>query len=466
MSNVFISYSRKDIAFTRLLQKALEEEDIKTWVDWQDIPPSTEWLKEIFDAIEKAEVFIFVMSRSSSESQICRLEIEHAIINNKRIIPVAIEDVTPNQLLPQLASINWLSCRDNDKLSQVFQNLLSAIHIDYDWVKAHTRLQLRALDWKKNGREIGYLLEGRDLVESEQWLNWALTENLEPQPTKLQKEFIQSGNKNLIRRKRIATVLTVLSVMVIAVSAFSYFYIQTNISRQKEEANLFAELVRAAQIGEVESLRAAIETRVELDNFDDTGLAPLHHAVIEKQTEAVKILLGAGAMVNLADIEGNTPLHYAVGKNNSEILLLLIEAGAVSDIWNIYGDTPLHKAARSGNAEAINSLIEAGAYIDARCGLLGQTALHMVAWLGYSDLARLLIDAGAEIDSTCYHFNWTPLHYTAKFGEREMAELLLQTGADMYVLDKDGKTPFDLAESENQTEILDLLKQYGGANNY
>jgi hypothetical protein len=39
MSDVFISYSRKDIAFTHLLNKALEEIELETWIDWQDIPP-------------------------------------------------------------------------------------------------------------------------------------------------------------------------------------------------------------------------------------------------------------------------------------------------------------------------------------------------------------------------------------------------------------------------------------------
>jgi len=38
MTDVFISYSRKDIAFARLLHQALKENDLKTRIDWQDIP--------------------------------------------------------------------------------------------------------------------------------------------------------------------------------------------------------------------------------------------------------------------------------------------------------------------------------------------------------------------------------------------------------------------------------------------
>ena len=54
MADVFISYSRKDIAFARLLHKALKANGLETWIDWQDIPPSTDWLAEVYEAIEQA----------------------------------------------------------------------------------------------------------------------------------------------------------------------------------------------------------------------------------------------------------------------------------------------------------------------------------------------------------------------------------------------------------------------------
>lgn len=441
-----------------MLHRTLEDKGFNAWVDWQDIPPSTDWLKEIFEAIEQAEIFIFVISRFSIESDICSREIEHAVANNKRIIPVVLDDIDSRKIAPHLASINWIFCREGDKLSQVFEDLLSAIHVNYEWVKAHTRLQVRALDWDKKDRKPGYLLDGRDLAESEQWLNWSLAHGENPPPTKLQKEYIASSRKSLVRRKHIITTLAVLSAMLIAVSAFSYFYVQATILKQKQETNLFSELVRSAQSGDLETLKIAIGTKVDLNILDDSGRAPLHLAVAEKQAGAVALLLDANAMVNLADIEGNTPLHHATGNNNSEVLLLLLEAGADTNILNNYGDAPLHKAARIDNASAISSLLTAGTNVNIRNHLLGQTALHMVAVGGYSDEAQLLLDAGADIDLTCHHFGWTPLHYAARFGNGEMVQLLLRSGANKYILDKQGNSPYDLAESENQADILDLLK--------
>ena len=47
MSDVFISYSRKDKNFARALHQALTKHGKDVWVDLEDIPPTAEWLKEI-----------------------------------------------------------------------------------------------------------------------------------------------------------------------------------------------------------------------------------------------------------------------------------------------------------------------------------------------------------------------------------------------------------------------------------
>jgi hypothetical protein len=38
MADVFISYSRKDIAFRRLLYSTLKENNLETWIDWAGYP--------------------------------------------------------------------------------------------------------------------------------------------------------------------------------------------------------------------------------------------------------------------------------------------------------------------------------------------------------------------------------------------------------------------------------------------
>ncbi len=67
--------------------------------------------------------------------------------------------------------------------------MITAIQTDDDWVKEHTRLQVRALQWERKERNPGYLLRGRDLVEAEQWL--ARAQGKDPQPTALHEEYTE-----------------------------------------------------------------------------------------------------------------------------------------------------------------------------------------------------------------------------------------------------------------------------------
>ncbi|MEB3209821.1 MAG: toll/interleukin-1 receptor domain-containing protein, partial [Leptolyngbyaceae bacterium] len=55
MSDVFISYSRTDKAFVETLHQALKESTYEAWVDWQDIPLTADWWKEIEAGIEAAD---------------------------------------------------------------------------------------------------------------------------------------------------------------------------------------------------------------------------------------------------------------------------------------------------------------------------------------------------------------------------------------------------------------------------
>jgi hypothetical protein len=170
MTDIFISYSRKDIAYARILHDALVRHDLDTWIDWEDIPPSVNWLEEIHQAIAKANVFIFILSASSAISEVCEKEIEHARQNNKRIIPIVIDEINPSKVHPALAALNWIFSRTEDELHPAIESLITAIQTDYEWVKAHTHLQVDALRWDDQQRRASYLYSGAKLRDAEKWL--------------------------------------------------------------------------------------------------------------------------------------------------------------------------------------------------------------------------------------------------------------------------------------------------------
>ncbi len=93
MADVFISYSRRDKDIVRRLYDALAAQKRDVWVDWEDIPPTAEWLKEVYAGIEAADTFICVLSPDSIASVICAREVEHAVTCKKRLIPIVVRDV-------------------------------------------------------------------------------------------------------------------------------------------------------------------------------------------------------------------------------------------------------------------------------------------------------------------------------------------------------------------------------------
>jgi hypothetical protein len=84
MSDVFISYSRKDKEFVKTLHVALSANSCETWIDWQDIPLTADGWQEIEHGIEAADTSVFVLSVDAIASKVCKQEIDHAVRHNKQ----------------------------------------------------------------------------------------------------------------------------------------------------------------------------------------------------------------------------------------------------------------------------------------------------------------------------------------------------------------------------------------------
>src|SRR5215510_803809 len=199
---VFISYSRKDKEFVRRLDEELKRRDREAWVDWEGIPPGDTWEKTIYGAIESTHTFIFVLTPDSIASEVCGREIAHAAANNKRLVPIVYRDVAADKVPKSLGELNWIFCRESDDFEQATKTLIRALDTDLKWVRAHTRLLTRAIEWDANGRNNSFVLRGEDLRAAEQWLAQAGTEK-ERQPTALQTEYIIASRKEETRRQRI-----------------------------------------------------------------------------------------------------------------------------------------------------------------------------------------------------------------------------------------------------------------------
>lgn len=102
--DVFISYAREDLVFTLRLKEAMELDGRNVWVDVEGAYGGEEFWPQICDAIEKANIFVFVISPDSAKSRFCRQEIDYAVHHNKRIVPVVISEVEENTLPATIAA--------------------------------------------------------------------------------------------------------------------------------------------------------------------------------------------------------------------------------------------------------------------------------------------------------------------------------------------------------------------------
>lgn len=189
MSHIFISYSRKDLTFAQKIVDALAENNLDTWIDWKSIPKGEDWEQEIYRGIEEADAFLFLLSPDSIVSEMCNKEIDHSVKNGKRILPIVLRDTVSNIIHPEISKRNWIFCRDGqDDFNQTIEETRTTIHTDYEWLKYHTRLQVKALEWD-HSKDVGRLLRGEELREVEQLLA-TVSSGKDPQPTPIQRLYV------------------------------------------------------------------------------------------------------------------------------------------------------------------------------------------------------------------------------------------------------------------------------------
>jgi len=228
VTKLFISYSRKDKNHAEKLVDCLAEQQTDIWIDWNDIPPSADWWDEIKRGIEEADVFLFITSPDSLISKVCADEVAHAVKNGKRLIPVVVRDVTPNDAPPEISRLNWVFLRDMDPFQESIKKLDIAIHTDFEWVQVHREIQVKALKWERQGFESSLLLRGKELDDTEK--RFYSKQGVDPKPTLLQQKFILKSKQFSIRQRKILTAIAS-GILLVFVGIASFKPVQNAIFR-------------------------------------------------------------------------------------------------------------------------------------------------------------------------------------------------------------------------------------------
>jgi ankyrin repeat protein len=195
------------------------------------------------------------------------------------------------------------------------------------------------------------------------------------------------------------------------------------------------------------------------DDNDHHDTTPLCEACRRGFDEIVGILLDAGADARWKDRDGlsSSILMACAGRHVSTVQLLINHDDSLLEMSSASGMTPLLVAVFYHQFDIVRFLLDRGAniYVTHRYGRM--TALMYACEERDLEIVRLLLAAGVDVEARD-HFHYTALHHAAIMDRVEAArELILQHNANMFAVDRDGLTPFELA----CRSVESLLEIYG-----
>jgi ankyrin repeat protein len=264
-----------------------------------------------------------------------------------------------------------------------------------------------------------------------------------------------------------------------------------------------AEIHDAVRAGDAAVVARLLKKDAKLVNLADEklGATPLYHAVDVGNLELVRVLLKAGAKVNVTTTDGMTPVLRAAAIVKLEgmtglpkavfaflrstpgpamarsrealinyqksmipgpeeevsrlaILRVLVEhGGSLLDTLPLAKWTPLHVAASYPNSKAVEYLLEHGA--DPEASAPGDRPLHIAALRGTAAVVKALIAHKADVNAAESPHGIRPLHFAVIMGDVEIIRLLLDHGAEVNAVNKNGAPALHAATWSD--EIFNLL---------
>lgn len=225
----------------------------------------------------------------------------------------------------------------------------------------------------------------------------------------------------------------------------------------------------AATIGSEEGIRMLLGAGALVDARNDSGDTALHVAVSKMRLEASRCLLDAGANVHCERGNKATALHVAAATGSAALVDLCLDRGADPNARNTAQDTPLIVAAASNHYEATQRLLEfrprpeGDARIPADVNAArenGATALHFACTRGNEAMVRLLLEHGADPDAQ-NNSKDTPLIVAADAGHLSVCERLIQRGAKASMGRQNGATALHVAAGRGMLDIVRLCLDAG-----
>ena len=283
---VFVSYSRADSVIADEIVAGLEFADrFDVFIDREAIHEGEAWQARLQSLIETSDAIVFLLSPHSASSEVCHWEVELAASLSKRVIPVLLDSPGETEAPASLSELNYVRLDEGRSFMEGLAGLRRALLTDIEWLREHTRLQQRAVEWNAAGRPEERLLIGEDIINAKTWLQSISPEA--PGPTQLHREFIAASEagaelrlseereraealQKSVKRTRLALLgASLLAIVAAGVGGFAYLQwgaaqsseqLAINAREAADTARTLAEELAAKQKETAEDLARQIES--------------------------------------------------------------------------------------------------------------------------------------------------------------------------------------------------------------
>ncbi|XP_050391163.2 serine/threonine-protein phosphatase 6 regulatory ankyrin repeat subunit B [Patella vulgata] len=247
-----------------------------------------------------------------------------------------------------------------------------------------------------------------------------------------------------------------------------YSALQFCIDGMKKRSSLFGIDVRNPK-RVLDCVKLLVEAGANVNLQAGNGKSPIQLAANRGMVTTVIYLVQTGASLDMTTNQG-TLLHCLAGSDQKadsydECVQLLITHGMDINQLNSSNKTPLYLAVCQGNEEMVGSLIKSGCDVNIKLGYdMESVLIQLAANRGMVTTVIYLVQTGASLDMTTNQ--GTLLHCLAGSDQKadsydECVQLLITHGMDINQLNSSNKTPLYLAVCQGNEEMVGSLIKSG-----
>ena len=206
--------------------------------------------------------------------------------------------------------------------------------------------------------------------------------------------------------------------------------------------------------GNLEMCRLMVKAVENKSPCNVDGSTPYHIAAYFGHKEVCRLLMEYHMDKNPKNHLGQTPLYFASLNGHLEVCELLMEMCVDKNHVDDSVRTPLHIASFYGHEEIVGLFIANVADKNLRDNMGQNTPLLSAIEGGNLNVCKLLIEEFKVDVNMSNNYGMTPLHLASKLGQLEICRFLCKFVLTSNAVDNNGKTPLDLAISEQKWEIV------------